>query len=151
MQVISNTKHPPKNLEGVFISEQESGLSKLSKSYLDYQVQITDNYPKPVPILSQGEIPFLTRGNVIMINAKAKSMKSYLATALAASILEDDVLGINGKGNSVLYIDTEQSKTHVCKLLKRIYRLCDLENTEPDDRITNLKRRRLLKSAEVSD
>ena len=140
MQVPSKMKHPPENLEGVFVSEQESGLSK---SYLDYQIQITDNYPEPVPILSQGDTAFLTRGNVIMINAKAKSMKSYLATALATSILEDDVLGINGKGNSVLYIDTEQSKSHVCKLLKRIYRLAGLEDTEPDNRITVLALREL--------
>lgn len=140
MQVPSRMKHPPENIEGVFVPKQESGLSK---SYLDYQIQITDNYPEPVPILSQGDTAFLTRGNVIMINAKAKSMKSYLATSLASSILEDDILGISGEGNSVLYIDTEQSKSHVCKLLKRIYRLTGLEDVEPDNRITVLALREL--------
>lgn len=95
-------------------------------NWQDYRIRITDEYSRPEPVVSQGENLILSRGNIMVIIGKAKSFKSFLCTSIV-SCIEDDflTLHVDESVKRVLYIDTEQSKYHVQRLIQRIYQGCE--------------------------
>lgn len=99
-----------------------------------YQVRITDHFDKPQALISQGDKIILSRGNIGTIIGKAKSFKSFVCSAIIAS-LEDEFLTFNldESVKKILLIDTEQSNFHVANILKRIYKITDWDITKPRD------------------
>lgn len=76
-----------------------------------------------------------TLGNFSASIGKAKSKKTFNASAIVASALTNDlvlsyVASLPANKRRVLYIDTEQSPYHCQKVMKRILRMCGF----PDDR-----------------
>jgi len=85
------------------------------------KISIDENYIEPEPLLTmQGEYEprttVFSRGNISVISGKAKSRKTFCNTLLAQMYLQQS----NGK---ILYLDTEQSKSHVQRIQQRIYSL----------------------------
>ena len=78
----------------------------------------------------------LTLGNFSMIIGKAKSKKTFLIGTVAAAAITgremiDTIQGTLSEGKrKVLYFDTEQSKYHVNRTIKRITRLSEMVNPE---------------------
>lgn len=107
-----------------------------SQKYLEYRVFVTDEFANPEPLVEQDDRIIVSRGNIAAIIGKPKAFKTFLTSAIAAGVFKNDILGISGNCQKVLFIDTEQSKSHVNKVQKRIYKLCDWDlNTSKDNLI----------------
>jgi KaiC/GvpD/RAD55 family RecA-like ATPase len=89
--------------------------SELAEVLVDYTKEIE----KPETVLSIGDKPAFTRGNISCITGQAKSRKSFLIASLAADILK--------AGGKVLLCDTEQGKYHVVKAARRALRTAGLD------------------------
>lgn len=108
---------------------------------LQYKIDVNEVIPKPQIAISlantktDGYAILGTRGNFSVIIGKAKAKKSFyvnilLATALSnALILERFKSDLPNDKNEVLYFDTEQSKYHVQKAVKRI--CAQINESEP--------------------
>lgn len=77
-----------------------------------------------------------TLGNFSAIIGKAKSRKTFLVSMELATVLKNDSLMEKFRGNlpklqeKVILFDTEQSKYHVQKVLRRICRLIEINEPE---------------------
>lgn len=101
------------------------------------KIDVTTIIPPPpvcLEIIQVGEEPVTlgTLGNFSAVIGKAKSRKTFLiTTALAAAVKNALVLDcVNSKlesGTTVLYFDTEQSKYHVQKVVKRVCELSGIQ------------------------
>ncbi len=118
-----------------------AGFAKEPASEIDAlldacRIDIAAGYAEPDPLLKlageyESVTPVLTRGNISMIQGKAKSRKTFFSVWLACTYLKQSDSN-NGK---VLYIDTEQSKFHVNKIQRRIYSLMEWDESSPSDRL----------------
>lgn len=92
-----------------------------------YRVDITKEVNPAVAILSIDGIGVATEGNISAIVGEAKSKKTFLCTALVAGVLNrrgEQVLGSDPRPQTtVLWVDTEQSMTHVQLTARRVHRL----------------------------
>lgn len=93
-------------------------------NYRTYEIDLKEEVKEPVPILSIEGMTICSEGNISTIVGEAKSKKTYLCSALVAGFLHrygKSVLGSSPHPEeSVLWVDTEQSKAHVQLLNKRI-------------------------------
>lgn len=93
-----------------------------------------------------------TLGNISTISGRAKAKKTFVVSCAVAAAVSDQLILEQLKGllpkdkNTVLLFDTEQSKHHVLKIVKRICRLSGIEDPpnlqvfalrpySPDDRL----------------
>ncbi len=89
----------------------------------DLRVKASDDIGRAECIMYIDDHEVLTLGNFSAIIGKAKARKTFLATMFAAAaagkqdIYKKFIPKIRG---SVIYIDTEQSKYHVQKVVKRV-------------------------------
>lgn len=113
--------------------------------FLDYRILVTEENIQESPIIKQDDTTILSRGNIACITGKAKSCKTFLTSAIASAFLEGENLTISKGINNgtVLYVDTEQSKSHVQCLQQRIYKMCGWSIYSPDERLTMLAMRKL--------
>ena len=98
----------------------------LFRSLEPHLIDIHSKVPDPIPVLSRYGSIIASEGNISAIVGAAKSKKTFLCTALVGALLrkaESQVLGITPKNIKVLWVDTEQSASHVQRVHKRIYRL----------------------------
>lgn len=98
----------------------------LYRSLEPHLVDIHKVIPEPVPVLQRYGSVIASEGNISAIVGQAKSKKTFLCTALVGALLRkshDSILGITPKNIKVLWVDTEQSASHVHRVVKRIYRL----------------------------
>lgn len=108
-----------------------------------YLVSITDTFKEPEPLIRQGDKVLLSVGNIATIIGKPKAFKTFLTSSIVAAFLESDTLTMNGVGGHCLFVDTEQSRSHVNKVQDRIYRLSDWETTKVNDKLFMLAVREL--------
>lgn len=102
-----------------------------------YAEENVERPPVAIMINSEdGQIPSFTLGNFSLIIGKAKSKKTFLVGVLAAAAVKGDkVIDIvegslpEGK-HKVLYFDTEQSKYHGTKSVKRIADLSGIQSPQ---------------------
>lgn len=98
------------------------------------RIDPTEDIPPPPLCLSLGSDPYnrsiiATLGNCSLIIGKAKSKKTFFVSiALAAATGGADVLGrfrghLPSDKLTVLYFDTEQSRYHVQKVVRRVCRM----------------------------
>lgn len=100
----------------------------------------TDVIPEPpicLEIVTGNESSTMgTLGNFSAIIGKAKSRKTFLVSMGLATLLRSDTLMDKFRGNlprlqeKVILFDTEQSKYHVQKVLRRICRLIEINEPE---------------------
>lgn len=98
-------------------------------------LKITDTYDVPPEILWVNGSTIGTLGNFSASTGKAKSKKTFNISAIVAAALKnDEVLEYSAylpeNKRKILYIDTEQSKYHCHKVMKRICRLADISIDE---------------------
>ena len=98
----------------------------LYRSLEPHLVDIHCAIPEPIPILSRYGSTIASEGNISAVVGAAKSKKTFLCTALVGALLRhsnESSFGITPKNIKVLWVDTEQSASHVHRVVKRIYRL----------------------------
>lgn len=105
------------------------------------EIRVTDAIEEPPVCLSiqHGDEQFVigTLGNFSLVIGKAKSRKTFaVGTAIAAAVKQDRILNrfvgnLPDDQQTVLYFDTEQSRHHVQRAVKRICSLCEIP--EPDN------------------
>ena len=89
-------------------------------------VDIHRKIPDPIPVISRYGSIIASEGNISAVVGAAKSKKTFLCTALIGALLrrsEGSMLGITPKNIKVLWVDTEQSLSHVQRVVSRIYAL----------------------------
>lgn len=94
-------------------------------------LKVTDDYSTPPEILRVRSSTIGTLGNFSASTGKAKSKKTFNVCAIVAAALSNkEVLYYSASfpedRNKILYIDTEQSKYHCLKVMKRILKLAGL-------------------------
>ena len=100
-----------------------------------FRVRHTDEVPMPDVVLSVDGKMIATRKNLFAISGKAKVGKSFLMAIINACVLKKGELGTlssylpKGK-DKIIYVDTEQSKFHVCLAMKRIYKMVESNRIE---------------------
>lgn len=123
--------------EHLNLLKDESPLSqKLDQS----RIRLSDSYAEPpicLEIVDQNGYSILgTLGNFSLIIGKAKSKKTFLMSMALAAALKNDILLDRFKATlpeekrRIILFDTEQSKYHVQKVVKRICLLS--ETLQPD-------------------
>ncbi len=105
-------------------------------------IDASANIPDPIPIISRYGSVIASEGNISAIVGAAKSKKTFLCTALVGALLRPS--GTVGFGiapshkTTVLWVDTEQSASHVLKVIQRIHRMAGVDETTPFDRLQTL-------------
>jgi len=123
----------------------------LNESYLpqtidcigdELQVNIVDQIEEPTPFISVLNTLLFSAGNISVIGGKQKSRKTFFVSMLIVAFLKRKWGSLNGnppKSPTVLLFDTEQGKTHVFKVLKRIYRMMEWDNPNSSLRVYYLR------------
>ena len=102
--------------------------------------------PEPVPIIARYDSIIASEGNISAIVGAAKSKKTFLCTALVGAMLRPNgtsAFGITPKQAMVLWVDTEQSASHVQKVIKRIHRMAGVAQDKPYDMLKTLTLREI--------
>lgn len=126
---------------------QESEYDESLKKWQESRISVTDEYDSNTVVISISGVPIGTFGNFSASIGKAKSKKTFNVTAMAAAalsgkkVLEYEVKLPEDK-NNILYIDTEQSKSHCQKTLVRILKLAGLTFEKNNERIEFLNLRK---------
>lgn len=114
----------------------------------DCLVDLSDKIPEPFALFAVGGCLVASPGNIEVIKGSQKSGKTFTLSAFVAAWVNQTCLEVvshrlPGK-NKIWVLDTEQSKAHVFKVLKRIHRLADYggaSTNHPDIRILYTKDR----------
>ena len=88
-----------------------------------YLIDVNESIIDPTPILSIDGMTLCSVGNISTIVGEAKSKKTFLCSALVAGFLHAEsspILGSAPRSGLVLWVDTEQSRSHVQLLNRRI-------------------------------
>lgn len=86
-------------------------------------ISASDNLPQLVPVISRKGVLLCSEGNISAIVGEAKSKKTFLCTAFVGSLLDmykQNHFDIEPRLCKVLWVDTEQSREHIQKVLFRI-------------------------------
>ena len=133
METIDNKNMAPTANEEV----REHGLTKSEFGVIWQSIRLkaTDEYTVPPEILQVNGSTIGTLGNFSASTGKAKSKKTFNVSAIVAAALSNsEVLRYTAAfpddKRKVLYIDTEQSKYHCQKVMKRILQLAGLQTDQ---------------------
>ena len=88
-----------------------------------YILRANHHLPPLKPVVKRGDALICSEGNISAVVGEAKSKKTFLCTAIVGSMLELQAtrqFGIEHRFCRVLWIDTEQSREHIQKVLFRI-------------------------------
>ena len=120
--------------------ELEKNENVLFKKLEQCKINISEHIPPPEvawEIKNSENNTFVmvgTNGNFSLVKGKAKSKKSFFINMAIASATGEDTLQnklrspLGKSQNHVIYFDTEQSKYHVQKAVKRVCRQINLDN-----------------------
>jgi hypothetical protein len=137
-------------METTFNFEQEQ--TELSK----FHVHANDIIPMNEAVICQGDTRLFSLGDISVITGQPKSRKTFLVSGLIAAYLsENGYMGLSSStvGN-VLFIDTEQSRSHVLLVSRRIFRILnwDFEDKHYNDlRILSLRELGALERLKVTE
>lgn len=111
------------------------------KSIEPHLIDVLTDIAEPVPIISRYGSIIASEGNISAIVGQAKSKKTFLCSALVGAMLRPNgtaQFGITPKQVLVLWVDTEQSASHVQRVIKRIHRMAGVAENEPYDKLVTL-------------
>ena len=121
-----------------------NGINK--KSIYDFEINQNSEVKETEPTLYVGGSIFGAKGEISFISGKAKAGKTSVATIIMAQCLIEnpsfDSLGIEGtfcENDTILYIDTEQSKTTTKKIIDKVLNLCELKEQPKNFKTFNLR------------
>lgn len=118
---------------------------KRKEDFHTYRVDITEQIKPTVGILTLEGIPVATEGNISAVVGEAKSKKTFLCTALIGGLLNRRGRAVLGSRplphTQVLWVDTEQSRTHVQLTARRIHTLAEIpiESNDEDFKMLALR------------
>ena len=95
-------------------------------------ISASDKLPPLVPVIRRKGALICSEGNISAVVGEAKSKKTFLCTALVGSLLDlnkQNRFDIEPLFCKVLWVDTEQSKEHIQKVLFRINLLTHVKIT----------------------
>jgi hypothetical protein len=105
-------------------------------------IDASANIPEPVPIISRYGSVIASEGNISAVVGAAKSKKTFLCTALIGALLRPTGTACFGitpsTKTNVLWVDTEQSASHVLKVIQRIHRMAEVDPSAPFDKLKTL-------------
>jgi hypothetical protein len=113
----------------------------------DSCLRITDEFPAPPVILRVNDSIIGTLGNFSASTGKAKSKKTFNICAVVAAAMSNGTVlnycaSLPDNKRKIVYIDTEQSKYHCKKVLKRVFELADIpQEKHPENLIFHCLRR----------
>lgn len=127
--------------------QQSVSADRAIEMWRESVLSLTTKYESAPEVLSVSGIPIATLGNFSASIGKAKSKKTFNVSAMVAAALTDEpVMGyqvqLPADKNKVLYIDTEQSRDHCQRVMKRIMQLANLSTEVDDSRIQFLSLRK---------
>jgi len=102
------------------------------------RLRVTDNFISPPVILRIDDSIIGTLGNFSASTGKAKSKKTFNVCAIVASAMRNEMVlnysvSLPKDKRKIIYADTEQSKFHCQKVLKRILQLSEFSiDNQPD-------------------
>lgn len=109
-----------------------------------YEIDLSQSVAEPVPVVSLDGMTVCSEGNVSAVVGEAKSKKTFLCSALVGGLLSAaGYMGFDPRGKRVLWIDTEQAKAHVHRVIRRTHVIACLDCTENDDHLHVLALREL--------
>jgi hypothetical protein len=113
-------------------SEQGKTIPEIMKKS---RLQITDEFTAPPVILRVDDSIIGTLGNFSASTGKAKSKKTFNICAIVASALTNGTVlnyhaTLPDNKRKIIYVDTEQSRFHCLRVLRRIHLLADLSTEE---------------------
>ena len=98
-------------------------------------IRITEenSYTQDTVIMSIDSTPIATLGNISASVGKAKSGKTFNVSSLVSAALANSTIlkfsaNMPSEKRKILYVDTEQSRYHCCKVLHRIANLSNVNN-----------------------
>ncbi len=97
-------------------------------------VDLSEDIQEPDPVMSIGEEPLFTVGNISAIGGMQKSRKTFLISYLVAEYLQENEA-------TVLILDTEQAKYHVQRVARRIHRMLDWQTNLNNGKLKVLRLR----------
>ncbi|GHT70166.1 mobilization protein [Bacteroidia bacterium] len=119
----------------------------LPEIWQNTSLRITDEFPSPPVVLRIDDSIIGTLGNFSASTGKAKSKKTFNICAIVAAALSNGTV-LNYRASfpeskrKIIYIDTEQSKFHCKRVLKRILALAEIpDNEHPENLKFNCLRR----------
>lgn len=95
-----------------------------------YILRASDRLPDLEPVISHKGVIIGSEGNISAVVGEAKSKKTFFCTAVVGSLTDtynNQRFGIESRPCRVLWIDTEQSREHIQKVLFRINLLSSLQ------------------------
>ena len=101
-------------------------------------ISASDKLPPLIPVISRKGVLICSEGNISAVVGEAKSKKTFLCTALVGSLLDlnkQNRFGIEPLFCKVLWVDTEQSREHIQKVLFRINLLGMIPYDNPNGRL----------------
>ena len=102
---------------------EEMHREELRQKIEPYILRADHRLPPLRPVVKRGDALICSEGNISAVVGEAKSKKTFLCTAIVGSMLEfqgSRQFGIEHRFCRVLWIDTEQSREHIQKVLFRI-------------------------------
>lgn len=117
--------HNLQEADNFIIQKQLEALHReeLRQKIEPYILRADHRLPPLRPVVKRGDALICSEGNISAVVGEAKSKKTFLCTAIVGSMLELQAtrqFGIEHKFCRVLWIDTEQSREHIQKVLFRI-------------------------------
>jgi len=113
-----------------FSTKVEEVIVKEKKPVSFYRIRSTDAIFDR-PLLKQGDVTLMSKGNTSIIKGKPKAGKSTLISVLTAAYLGCDTFGLTTckSGGKVLIVDTEQNNADCILFLQKAEKLADLDGT----------------------
>ncbi len=109
---------------------EEQHRKDLHQMIEPYILRADHKLPQLRPVVKRHDALICSEGNISAVVGEAKSKKTFLCTAIVGSMLELQAshrFGIEHNFCRVLWVDTEQSKEHIQKVLFRINLLSRLQ------------------------
>ncbi|MBR5863432.1 MAG: AAA family ATPase [Alistipes sp.] len=107
---------------------------ELRQKFEQYLLSAYDKIPPMIPVVKRYDSLICSEGNISAVVGEAKSKKTFLCTAIVGSMLdinERKQFGIEPNRHCVLWVDTEQSREHIQRLLFRINVMGNIPHTAP--------------------
>lgn len=109
-----------------------------------YEVDLSEQLDEPVPVVTLDGQVVCSEGNLSAVVGEAKSKKTFLCSAVVGGVLsQGGTMGFDPQRVRVLWIDTEQSESHVHRVIRRTHLLAGLDPDRSHERLHALALREL--------
>lgn len=106
---------------------------ELESTVLMHEIDLSERLEEPVPVVKLDSMTVCSEGNLSAVVGEAKSKKTFFCSALVGGLLSvAGYMGFDPGDRRVLWIDTEQSESHVHRVIRRTHIIACLDCTVND-------------------